>query len=148
VGCGTGEALVWLRQTVGETGSVLGVDLAAAHVEASIAKAGAHARVVQQDALTMKERHAFDFIWSVNTLNHFRDAVVALKQFTDLLAPKGYVAIGQSSFLPDMFLAWDYRLESRVTAAERQYYRDRYNLTEEDTTGVRCIVGRMRLAGL
>jgi hypothetical protein len=61
-----------------------------------------------------------------------------------LLRPRGRIALGQSSLLPDMYFAWDSRLERVVNEAVRQYYRERYSLGERDLTSVRALVGVLR----
>jgi hypothetical protein len=47
-----------------------------------------------------------------------------------------------------MFFAWDERLEREVMRANRQYFRDKYQLSERDVTAVRAVVGLLRGAGL
>jgi len=146
-GCGTGEALRWLQQAVGEQGTVIGIDLAAAHVAAARA-AAPRAQVQQGDLLTLAVSDAsLDLIWCVNTINHMKDPVSALSRLRAALRPHGRIAIGQSSLLPEMFFAWDARLERLTNEAVRQYYRDRYSLDERDLTAVRGLVGALRGAG-
>jgi SAM-dependent methyltransferase len=148
-GCGTGEALQWLLDAVGPTGTVVGVDLAAAHVQVARQRAAPPLQVVQGDI-----RHApfapasFDFIWCVNTMNHLHDPVVGVKRLSLLLRPGGRIALGQSSLLPDMYFAWDSRLERLVNDAVRRYYRERYRLDERDLASVRSLVGVLREARL
>jgi SAM-dependent methyltransferase len=90
----------------------------------------------------------FDAIWCANTINHLADPAAALDALSGLLRPQGRIALAQSSVLPDMYFAWDQRLERAVTEGVRQYYRDRYGLNEEATTGIRALVGLLRGAGL
>lgn len=146
-GCGTGEALRWLQQAVGEQGTVIGIDLAAAHVAAARV-AAPRAQVQQGDLLTLEVPDAsLDLIWCVNTINHMKDPVSALSRLRAALRPHGRIAIGQTSLLPEMFFAWDARLERLTNEAVRQYYRDRYSLDERDLTAVRGLVGALRVAG-
>ncbi|WP_201314869.1 class I SAM-dependent methyltransferase [Dyella sp. EPa41] len=147
-GCGTGETLGRLANIVGPDGMAVGVDLSAPHIAATASQRTPRG-LVQAD-LTRLPLHAgsFDFIWCANTINHLRDAVDALRGMSALLRPGGRIALGQSSFLPDMYFAWDLRLERLVNEAVRQYYRDRYGLDERDLTAVRALVGLMREAGL
>lgn len=148
-GCGTGEALPWLCEEVKPSGSVVGIDLAAAHVDAARLHASANIEVFQGDLLTARlERASMDFIWCVNTINHLRDPVQGVVKLSTLLRPRGRIALGQSSLLPDMYFAWDSRLERVTNEAVRQYYRDRYGLTERDLTAVRAIMGVLRRAAL
>jgi SAM-dependent methyltransferase len=148
-GCGTGEALPWLLDEVKPSGNVIGIDLAAAHVDAARLHASANIEVLQGDLLTAPLPPAsIDFIWCVNTVNHFRDPVHGVNGLATLLRPRGRIALGQSSLLPDMYFAWDSRLERVVNEAVRRYYRDRYSLDERDLTSVRAIVGVLRAANL
>ncbi len=150
VGCGTGEALAWFATDVGAEGVVVGMDLSAAHVAAAQTPAHAcGALAIQADLLhAPMARESFDLAWSVNVVNHLHDPLAGIAAMTALLRPGGRVALGQSSFLPDMYFAWDARLERLVNEAVRQYYRDRYGLDERDLAAVRATVGLLRRAGL
>jgi hypothetical protein len=64
------------------------------------------------------------------------------------LGPGGRIALGQSSLLPDMYFAWDSRLDRLTNEAVHRYYRDRYGLDESDLASVRAIVGVLRRANL
>ena len=148
-GCGTGEALPWLLDAVTPSGRVLGVDLSRAHVEAACRYAGADIEVHQGDLLTAcPASSSVDFIWCVNTINHLRDPVQGVARLAAALRPRGRIALGQSSLLPDMYFAWDSRLERVVNEAVRRYYRERYTLNERDLTSVRALVGVLRGANL
>jgi SAM-dependent methyltransferase len=148
-GCGTGEALPWLLDEIKPTGKVIGIDLASAHVDAARRYACADIEVHQGDLLTAPLATAsFDFIWCVNTLNHLHDPLQGVNRLAALLRPRGRIALGQSSLLPDMYFAWDARLERVTNDAVRRYYRDRYSLAERDLTAVRAIVGVLRAANL
>jgi len=148
-GCGTGDALKWLRAEVGADGSVTGIDLAAAHTSAARATAPADTLVVQADLLRPPlASDSLDLIWSVNTVNHLHDPVAGVRTLAGLLRPGGRIALGQSSLLPDMYFAWDARLERVANEAVRQYYRDRYQVSERDLTAVRSIVGLLQRSGL
>ena len=148
-GCGTGAALEWLGVAVGPQGLVVGLDLAAAHVTAARARTPPETAVLQANILRPPlAAGSFDLVWTVNTVNHLRDPLAAVRQLARLLRPGGRIALGQSSLLPDMYFAWDSRLERLTNEAVRQYYRDRYGLEERDLTGVRAIVGLLRSAGL
>lgn len=147
-GCGTGETLGWFSESVGEVG-VAGMDLAAAHATAARIVAPPGTLVLQADVLTAPIRAAtFDLVWCVNTINHFRDSKIALRALLSLLRPGGRIALGQSSLVPDMYLAWDSRLERLATEAMRRYYRDRYSVDERDYSASRALVGLMRSVGL
>lgn len=148
-GCGTGEALRWLSDAVAPQGRVVGIDLAAAHVAAARAIVSDEILVLQADVRRPPlEPRDFDFIWSVNTVNHLHDPLAGVRVLASLLRPGGRVALGQSSLLPDMFFAWDSRLERLTNEAVRRYYRNRYGLSERDLANTRSIVGLLRNAAL
>jgi len=148
-GCGTGEALGWLAARVGHAGMVVGLDLASAHTSAARTCAPRDAWIMQANLLMAPlARETFDLVWSVNTVNHLRDPEQGVRALAALLRPGGRIALGQSSLLPDMYFAWDSRLERLVNEAVRQYYRDRYRLDERDLADVRAIFGLLRKAGL
>ncbi len=147
-GCGTGDALRLFREAVGVTGAVIGMDLAAAHTSAA-RRANPTAAVIQANLLRPPlTPAAFDLTWSVNTINHLRDPVDGVRVLASLLRPDGRLALGQTGLLPDMYFAWDARLERLVTEAVRQYYRDRYQVDERALTAVRALPGLLRRAGL
>jgi ubiquinone/menaquinone biosynthesis C-methylase UbiE len=147
-GCGTGETLAWLREAVGPDGMVVGCDLAAMHAKCARSTSPRADLIVQADLLRPPFREEnFDLIWCVNTINHLHEPVAGVKHLARLLRPHGTFVLGQSSLLPDMYFAWDARLERLVTEAVRRYYEQRYGLCEQDLTGVRSLVGQLRAAG-
>ena len=149
VGCGTGEAVGWFQELTGATGLVAGIDLSSAHARAARASAPATTVIAQADMLKPPfAPGTFDLIWCVNTLNHLRDRLAGLKTLAGLLRGGGRLALGQSGFLPEMFFAWDARLERVVREADRAYYLNRYGLDERDTAAVRGLVGLVTRAGL
>ena len=148
-GCGTGEALAWLQEAAGSAGIVTGIDLSAAHVCAARKRASAQIEILQADFMRAPLPAAnFDLIWCVNTIHHLPDRAQAVGRLASLLRAGGRVALAQSSLLPDMYFAWDARLERITNEAVRQYYRDRYHLEERDLTSVRSLVGLLRGADL
>lgn len=148
-GCGTGEALNWLDDEVSPDGQVVGIDLASAHVVAARRRARPGVPVLLGNLLAAPfPAESFDLIWCVNTINHLRDPLLGVRALARLLRPGGRIALGQSSLLPDMYFSWDARLERLTNEAVRQYYRDRYAVSERDLAAVRSIVGVLRRAGL
>jgi SAM-dependent methyltransferase len=144
-GCGSGEALAWLGAEVGPSGLAVGLELSRAHA----CSASAKGRVLQADLMRPPVRPgAFDAVWCVNTLNHLKDPVAGIRTLMALTRSGGRIAVGQSSLLPDMYFAWDSRLERVTNEAVRRYYRDRYGLSERDLAGVRAIVGWLKEASL
>jgi SAM-dependent methyltransferase len=148
-GCGTGESLNWWREALQHSGTLVGLDLSWAHVRAARANVSADSLIVQADTLKLPfPPGRFDLIWCVNTINHLRDPIGGAAHLAQLLRPGGRIALGQSSLLPEMYFAWDARLERLVNEAVRMYYRDRYRLDERDLAAVRALVGVLRRAKL
>jgi SAM-dependent methyltransferase len=148
-GCGTGEVLQWLQDAVGPDGLVVGIDLSAAHAQAARAAAPPAAAVLQADLLRACIAPAsLDLIWSVNTVNHFRDPAAGLAALGALLRPGGRIALGQSALLPEMYFAWDSGLERLTREAVRRYYQARYGIDERDLRSTRNVLGWMQRACL
>ncbi|MBV8143597.1 MAG: methyltransferase domain-containing protein [Gammaproteobacteria bacterium] len=147
-GCGTGESLAWLAAAVAPHGLAIGVDLASAHVRAA-REMLPQAALLQADLMRPSlAKESFDLVWSVNTIHHLHDPGDGARTLATLLRPGGRLALGQSSLLPDMYFAWDARLERATNEAVRAYYRDRYRITEQELTSLRCLLGVLREAGL
>jgi SAM-dependent methyltransferase len=147
-GCGTGETLGWLAAAVAPGGLAVGADLSANHLGAARA-ALPDALLLQADLQkTPLAAASFDLVWSVNTVHHLRDPAAGVRALAALLRVGGRLALGQSSLLPDLYFAWDARLERVTTEAVRAYYRDRYRLSEHDLTAVRGLLGLLHAAGL
>jgi SAM-dependent methyltransferase len=148
-GCGTGEMLARFARYLGPEGRVAGIDLAGAHARAARAAAPAHCCVAQAD-LTQPPfaPGSFDLVWSLNTLNHLHDPDAGVRALAALLTAGGRLVLAQSSLLPDMFFAWDARLERVTTEAVHRYYRERYRVSERDLTAVRALLGLLRRASL
>lgn len=148
-GCGTGEVLQWLQDAVGPEGLVVGIDLSAAHAQAARAAAPPSADVLQADLLrACIASGTLDLIWSLNTANHFHDPAAALAALGTLLRPGGRIALGQSALLPEMYFAWDSRLERLAHDAVRRYFQARYGIDERDLRSTRNILGWMQRARL
>jgi len=148
-GCGTGEVLQHLRLIAGPRADIVGLDLSAGHVRAAREAVDGSITVIQGDLTTAPLPPAsFDLIWSANTINHLRDPVAGLRHLTTLLRARGRIALGQSSLLPELYFAWDSRLERLTREAVRRYYEDRYGLGEHGLDGARNLLGWMHGAKL
>ena len=143
-GCGTGEMLQRLRDVAGPRADIIGIDLSAAHVRAARGAVDGSITIIEGDLMTAPLPPAgFDLIWSANTINHLRDPIAGLRHLTTLLRDRGRIAIGQSSLLPELYFAWDSRLERLTREAVRRYYEDRYALGEHGLDGARNLLGWM-----
>lgn len=150
-GCGPGLITTWLAAHAPE-GFVLGIDLSGDHVrqaQRQLSAAGLSTGVLQADMTALPvAADMFDAIWCSNSINHLRDPVAGIKALAERLKAGGRLVLGQSAFLPDMFFAWDARLEDEVKRACYQYYRDKYGLNERDTTAARNLFGWTQQANL
>jgi SAM-dependent methyltransferase len=147
-GCGTGEALQWLSQATHGRGELIGIDLSLAHVSAARTRQLPNVTILHGDLQEAPVApQSLDLLWCVNTINHLRDPLRGARRMRSFLRPGGSIALGQSSLLPDMFFAWDARLERLTNEAVREYYRQRYRLEERDLTAVRNLVGLLHQAG-
>lgn len=148
-GCGTGEVLQRLHNAAGPRAEVIGIDASATHVRSARAKVGDSVTVLQADPLAAPLPPAsFDLIWSANTFHQLRDPIGALRHLVPLLRARGRLAIGQSALLPELYFAWDARLERLTREAARRYHEDRYGLGEHDLDGARNLLGWMHGAQL
>lgn len=148
-GCGTGETLAWLTAGVSPGGVAVGVDLSASHLAAARTGLPRNALLLQADLQRPPlAAGSFDLVWSVNTVHHLGDPLAAARGLAALLRGGGRLVLAQSSLLPDMYFAWDARLERVTTEAVRAYYRDRYGISERELTALRALVGLLREAGL
>ena len=144
-GCGAGHITQWLHEAVTPGGYAIGLELAAAHC--TMARA-ITTHVVQANVSQLPfVPETFDWIWTSNTLNHLAQPSAELRQLAAWLKPEGRLAIGQSSFLPEMIFAWDARLEREATYACRRYYCNKYGLGERDLSAPRHWVGVLRAVG-
>src|SRR5580658_5209543 len=87
--------------TTRSLGSVVGIDLAAAHVAAARDNASrqtnSSGRVTVLQADVMRPPLAprsFDLVWSVNTINHLREPLEGLRVLASLLRSGGRIAVG------------------------------------------------------
>ena len=144
-GCGTGHITQWLHEAVAPCGFAIGLDLASAHctIASAITKHVVQANVSQLPFVY----GTFDWIWTSNTINHVAQPLEELRKLAGWLKPGGRLAIGQSSFLPEMMFAWDARLEREATYACRRYYCNKYGLGERDLSAPRNWMGVLREAG-
>jgi SAM-dependent methyltransferase len=147
VGCGVGFATGQLVELLGAGAQVVGMDLSLPHLRA--ATGPRDFELVRADAAKLPFRDStFDLIWSCNTINHLADPVGTLAAMRGALRASGRVVLAQSGLLPEMYFAWDAPLDDAVRAACHAYYRDRYQLSRDDTAGVRGLVRLVRAAGL
>lgn len=146
LGCGTGLATALLAEQMGPEAKVVGLDLSMPHL---LSANGKHRLpLIQGDAEQLCFRDAaFDFVWCCNTVNHVRDPVACLRALRRILRADGRLVLAQSSFLPEMFFAWDAPFDDAVRTACHSYYRERYGLQSADTAGIRAVVGLLRAAG-
>jgi ubiquinone/menaquinone biosynthesis C-methylase UbiE len=104
IGCGRGAALVPLAQAVGPSGTVTGLDLAPAMVEASrqaLADVGLTGELLVADAAAPPlPRESYDVVASSLVLFFLANPAVALAAWVELLAPGGRLGISTFGLTP------------------------------------------------
>ncbi|OEJ23776.1 SAM-dependent methyltransferase [Streptomyces agglomeratus] len=94
-GCGTGRALPFLREAVGPAGSVLGVDLTPAMLEAAV-HAGRHsaARLLVADVARLPVRTgALDAVFGAGLISHLPRPAEDLRELARVVRPGGLLAL-------------------------------------------------------
>ncbi|MFF1697604.1 class I SAM-dependent methyltransferase [Streptomyces sp. NPDC058257] len=94
-GCGTGRALPALREAVGPSGSVLGVDLTPAMLEAAT-RAGRHCegQLLLADVTRLPLRDAsLDAVFGAGLISHLADPVENLRELRRVVRPGGALAL-------------------------------------------------------
>jgi ubiquinone/menaquinone biosynthesis C-methylase UbiE len=96
VGCGSGDVALLAAEFVGPTGSVVGVDRAAAAIGRARARAEAekisHIRFIEGDPTVIPFEEGFDAIVGRLILMYYQDPVDALRKLLPHLRPNGIVA--------------------------------------------------------
>jgi ubiquinone/menaquinone biosynthesis C-methylase UbiE len=100
VGCGPGTLTDDLAAAVGPDGGVLGVDSAAAAVEAAAASSrSANVRYEVQDVVRLQlPDGAFDVVHAHQVLQHLADPVAALREMRRVCRPGGLVAVRDADY--------------------------------------------------
>ncbi len=145
-GCGVAHATQWLGGRAGPMGAVIGLDLSMPHLRSAPSPSLAHLVQGDLDRLCIRPG-SIDWIWCCNAINHLSNPAGALRSLRAALRPGGQLALAQSSFLPEMYFAWDARLEDEVRRACYRYYREKYGLDHEDISDARRLVGLMLETG-
>lgn len=94
-GCGTGRALPFLRDAVGPRGSVLGVDVTPAMLEAAV-RAGRHrgAQLVLADVARLPLRTgALDAVFAAGLIAHLPQPAENLRELARAVRPGGLLAL-------------------------------------------------------
>jgi SAM-dependent methyltransferase len=90
IGCGTGRALPHLRDHVGSTGRVLGLDVTAAMVEVAVGRGSV--AVADALALPVGDR-ACDALFAAGLLNHLPDPIDGLREWARVTRSGGRLAL-------------------------------------------------------
>ncbi len=130
VGCGVGLYTLWLAETVGPRGHVVGIEPTAERAAAARELAGRRLdsgrlefREGDGTALDMKDQ-SLDWLWCGDVLHHILDTEAALAEFRRVVRPGGRVIIKESQVLSAMFLAGHPELERRIQLAEIERTRE------------------------
>jgi ubiquinone/menaquinone biosynthesis C-methylase UbiE len=122
--CGDGVYSRWLAERVGESGSVLGVDLSPAFLELArqdldgdpladrveLARGDLHHLPIPDDA--------FDLVWCAQSLYSLPDPVEALRRMGRAARPGGIVAVLENDEFHHVLLPWPVEVELALRHAE------------------------------
>lgn len=129
VGCGIGLYALWLAETTGPDGRVVGIDHVAERIETATTLVG---EALEPGRLTFRQGdgtaidetdQSFDWIWCADVLHHIDDPVLALKEFMRVVRPGGRIIIKESQVLEALFLPGHLELEKQLQRAQLQYQR-------------------------
>jgi SAM-dependent methyltransferase len=100
VGTGTGILIPFLKEAVGDSGSIVALDLAEEMLKRAKEKHGEQVRYVQGDIVnTPFEDNSFDEMICNSCFPHFQDKEVAVKEMMRILKPGGRVTVCHISLL-------------------------------------------------
>jgi SAM-dependent methyltransferase len=124
VGCGVGLYALWLGETVGPGGSVLGIEPEMDKVDAARALVGNRLEPGRVEfergdgtAIPLPDR-SVDWVWCGDVLHHILDTEKALREFRRVVRPGGRIVVKESQLLSAMFLPGHPELERRIQLAE------------------------------
>ncbi|GAA3367319.1 class I SAM-dependent methyltransferase [Streptomyces sannanensis] len=94
-GCGTGRALRPLRAAVGPEGTVLGVDLTPAMLDAAVrAGRGGHGRLLLGDVARLPLRYrSLDAVFGAGLIAHLPEPEANLRELARVVRPGGLLAL-------------------------------------------------------
>jgi len=129
VGCGVGLWALWLAESVGPGGSVVGLEPSAEKVRAARALVGgalpeSRLSFAEGDATKLAAADAsLDWVWCGDVLHHVQDTRGALREFARVVRPGGRVVVKESQLLHGLFLPGHPALERRLRQAEMEFSR-------------------------
>jgi len=151
--CGDGAYTPWLASRVGDSGSVVGLDISTDYLELA-------QRRTRRVATTARSRFVaasfdrlpfpdgfFDAAWSAQSLFSLPEPVDAVRRMARTVKPGGLVAVLENDTLHQVLLPWPIELELAVRTAEWQAFRDETRHPRKFYIG-RQLVGVFREAGL
>lgn len=129
VGCGVGLYALWLAETVGARGRVVGIEPSAERVEAARGLVG-HALPASRlefrvgDATKLDVPDAtVDWVWCGDVLHHIQDTGGALAELARVVRPGGRIVVKESQLLHGVFLPGHPALERHLRQAETDWSR-------------------------
>lgn len=103
IGCGTGDVSFLAARIVGPQGSVLGIDISQAAVDAASQRAASaglgYVRFIAADAATLRLDETFDALVGQRVLMYMADPAVVVRRLAQLLRPGGIVAFHEFDLL-------------------------------------------------
>jgi demethylmenaquinone methyltransferase/2-methoxy-6-polyprenyl-1,4-benzoquinol methylase len=124
VGCGVGLYALWLAETVGKAGRVIGIEPEMDKVETARKLVGGQVdqgrlEFEQGDgtAIPLADR-SVDWVWCGDVLHHIVETEKALREFRRVVRPGGRIIVKESQVFSAMFLPGHPELERRIQLAE------------------------------
>jgi SAM-dependent methyltransferase len=130
VGCGVGLYALWLAESVGPAGSVVGIEPSAERVAAAQSLVGhrlepgrLELRVGDGTAIDGPDE-SFDWLWCGDVLHHIKETAIALEEFVRVVRRGGAIVVKESQVMPAVFLPGHPELERRIQVAEMERTRE------------------------
>jgi ubiquinone/menaquinone biosynthesis C-methylase UbiE len=135
VGCGRGQAVIYLAQRVGPQGRVIGVDIQEGHVataeEVLQEKGLTQAQVMVADAAHLPFADgSFDAVLCVNVLEAVPDRLRALSEMRRVLRPGGRALVAHDDHESQVYVCEDRSLCRRVVQAYSEARFESYACSE------------------
>jgi demethylmenaquinone methyltransferase/2-methoxy-6-polyprenyl-1,4-benzoquinol methylase len=124
--CGDGTYALWLAEQVGQSGTVVGVDIASAYLDIAQQQASQspyadtlHFELGSIDQLPLTDG-LFDLAWCGQSLSSLPDPLETLRALRRVVRPGGTVAVLENDPLHQMIIPWPPDLELIIRRAQLQ----------------------------
>ena len=145
--CGDGVYSRWLAERVGDSGSVMAVDLSPAFLELAHRALDGDALADRIEFVQGDLQHlpipddAFDLVWCAQNLYSLPDPVDALRRMERAARPGGLVAVFENDEFHHVLLPWPVEIEVAIRRAELVGPRSRSPTSPGNSTSADTCVG-------